>query len=126
MVLGAASAGAIDVKPHDHPTACPDDKLELGPQHLLVTRRDIEDVARAFGFDPHDCAPCDVELDTIEAVAVAHDLLGLKPEQYRETGLMLAQRQSTWREFDSARRLGAQTFELQRILLKGLFNEPGT
>lgn len=61
--------------------------------------------------------------ETISAVALAHHLLGLKPEQFRETGLMLAQRPDTWREFDSARRLGAQTFELQRILLGGLFNE---
>ena len=88
-----------------------------------VTRGDLEDVARAFGFDPYKCAPCDVEMETIQAVSIAHDLLGLKEEQWRETGLMLAQRPDTWREFDSARRLGAQTFELQRILLGGLFNE---
>ena len=90
---------------------------------LIVKREDLYDVARAFGFDPKNCSPFGTELDTINAVALAHHLLGLKDEQFRETGLMLAQRQDTWREFDSARRLGAQTFELQRILLGGLFNE---
>ena len=91
---------------------------------LPVTRRDLYDVARAFGFDPEHCTPGEnTDIETIQAVALAHHLLGLKEEQFRETGLMLAQRPNTWREFDSARRLGAQTFELQRILLAGLFNE---
>ncbi len=91
---------------------------------LEVTRGDLEDVARAFGFDPRACPlgqTADVEM--LEAVALAHHLLGLKAEQFREVGLMLAQRQNTWREFDAARRLGAGTEELQRILLGGLFNE---
>jgi hypothetical protein len=98
---------------------------------IEVTRGDLEDIARAFGFDPRNCPPGQLaDIETLEAVALAHHLLGLKDEQFRETGLMLAQRPDTWREFDSARRLGAQTFELQRILLGGLFHEvvpkPGT
>lgn len=95
-----------------------------GGGSVEVTRGDLEDVARAFGFDPHNCPPGQtVDLETMEAVALAHHLLGLPDDKFRETGLMLAQRQDTWREFDSARRLGAKTEELQRILLGGLFNE---
>lgn len=114
---------------------------------LEVDARAVADVLRAFGFDSF----FDVELDvvvgrdgrgivaagtreaptsvasaaseTLQAIVVAHHLLGLKDGQFRETGLMLAQRPDTWREFDAARRLGAGTAELQRILLGGLFNE---
>ena len=127
MVLGAARAGAIDVNlrrtDKDLSERTEIEFLDDGAS-LSVTRGDLEDVARAFGFDPRNCPPGqNVDLEMLQAVALAHHLLGLKDEQFRETGLMLAQRQDTWREFDAARRLGAGTEELQRILLKGLFNE---
>jgi len=122
MALGADGAGAIDVT--DKYDLNERTELDFDGGHLHVTRGDLEDVARAFDFDPRNCAPGqNIDIETMQAVALAHHLLGLKSEQFRETGIMLAQRQNTWREFDSARRLGAGTFELQRILLGGLFNE---
>lgn len=129
MALGADGAGAIDVTLRrliEPPEGARTEQLDIHfdeSAQLATTRGDIEDVARAFGFDPYNCAPCEVELETVKAVALAHHILGLKTEQFRETGLMLAQRLDTWREFDAARRLGAGTSELQRILLGGLFNE---
>ncbi len=121
MVLGAIGAGAVDVIEPD-----PNQTVQLsfdGGGHIEVTRGDLYDVARAFGLDPENCGPDDIEVRTVEAIALAHHLLGLKPEQFREVGLMLAQRQNTFREFDAARRLGGKTFDLQQILLSGLFNE---
>jgi hypothetical protein len=123
MGLGAARAGAIDVIDVSVYLAQRTEIVFDGGS-VEVTRGDLEDIARAFGFDPRNCPPGQTaDIETLVAVALAHHLLGLKPEQFRETGLMLAQRPDTWREFDAARRLGAQTFELQRILLGGLFHE---
>lgn len=122
MGVGAKSAGAIDVTRLD----ILDQQTEVnfdGGGCISIRRGDIYAVARAFGFDPENCAAETTDIETIQAVALAHHLLGLKPDKFRETGLALAQRLDTWREFDSARRLGAATPELQRILIGGLFNE---
>lgn len=109
-------------------------------------RADIDAIAAAFGipavtvlsvryldgpFRPPiapvaiGCIAADVRT-IIEPIEVALDVLGMTTEQFRALGLALGARPETFKSFDGARRLGANTEELQRILLSGLFNEPPT